>query len=179
MLKKLLISSTLISTLSLCSASAASAIFSSNTWEIGLTGTVLYEGNEGDFLQDEALGFGLRAGYRFADSWEAVIEISSQMNADTNRGIKVDIMDYIASVNYDFFPQKSSYTPYLALGFGYRTISDVSGRDNWNIIPGLGIKWLISDSIQVSLEGKGRWNLEMNEKGLIGTLGISYVFGNR
>jgi len=179
MLNKILATSLIASTLlgsAMLADETTTAAFQSKTWEVGLEGVLLVDGVNGGSIGN-GLGLGLRAGYRFADKWSAVLEILGT-RSDVENQDNSNMMDYIAGVNYDFYPDKS-FTPYVDLGLGYRTHSDFSSMDSAQVYPGVGFKWLVSDAIQLHLEGKGRWSLDDGEKGLVGTIGISYRFGER
>jgi hypothetical protein len=143
-------------------------------WEFGVSAAALFEGASGDGLDNDFPGVGLRAGYHFTEKWSLVGEI---LYTTPNYGTQnVDVVDYIGSVGYDFSPIKS-VTPYTSFGLGYRTISDVSGRDDFNFVFGAGVKIPMYDSFQFMMEGKGRWNLEDGgEQGMLGTLGVNYFF---
>ena len=155
----------------------STSTFMSKSAEIGILGVGLFEGSD-DPLQS-TMGFGLRAGYRFAPNWSAVAEVMATPNADYDSAVptEVDVMDYIAGINYDVLPDNDFVTPFVSLGVGYRTVSDVDNRDTWNILPGIGVKILLSDSLQLLLEGKARFSLEEDEKGALATVGLSYRFG--
>jgi len=178
MLKKLLVTSLVASSLlgsaALANDTKAPSI-ASDAWEIGLEGVLLIDGANGGNI-DNGGGLGLRAGYRFANNWSAVLEILAA-NSKVEGQSSIDTVDYIAGINYDIY-EKDSWTPYLSLGLGYRTYENLID-DSAQIYPGLGIKWLVTDTIQLNLEGRGRWSLEDGEKGLVGTLGVSYRFGAR
>ena len=142
-------------------------------WEFGVSAVALFEGASGDSLDSDIPGAGLRVGYHFSEKWSAVGEI---LYTTPDYGAKnVDVVDYIGSMNYNF-NAINSVIPFASIGLGYRTISDVSGRDNWNFVPGFGFKMPINDSFQFMLEGKGRWNLEESEQGMLGTAGVNYFF---
>ena len=150
----------------------------SKTWEIGILGVVNFEGYDGDVLDDNSPGLGLRAGYRINENWSGIIEILSIMNTDVDLPAlsNVDIFDYIVGVNYDINLGETYFSPFISLGFGYRTIKDLDGRDDWNVLPGAGIKLMLNDSVQLLIEGKARFNLDENEKGISCTVGMSYLF---
>jgi len=145
----------------------------SNPWEVGVSAVGIFEGNNGDALSNDFPGAGLRVGYHFTQKWSLIGEV---LYTIPDYGTKdVDVVDYIGSIGYDFSPIRS-VTPYTSLGLGYRTISDVSKRDNYNLVLGAGLKLPMYDSFQFTIEGKGRWNLEHKEQGIIGTTGVNYFF---
>ncbi|MEJ2497148.1 MAG: hypothetical protein P8Y43_06710, partial [Sulfurovaceae bacterium] len=65
---------------------------------------------------------------------------------------------------------------FVSSGFGYRTINDVADRNDWNFIFGAGVKVPLNDSFQFIVEGKARFDLERSDKGMLGTVGINYLF---
>ncbi|MDD5406651.1 MAG: outer membrane beta-barrel protein [Sulfurovaceae bacterium] len=142
-------------------------------WEVGLSGVAIFEGGSGDALDNYFPGAGLRVGYHFTDKWSAIGEVL-YTNPDYGSQ-KVNVVDYIGSVGYDFSPI-NSVIPFADLGLGYRTISDVSNRDDWNMLLGAGLKIPMYDSFQFIMEGKARWNLEKDEQGMLGTVGVNYFF---
>ncbi len=169
MLKKI----SLVTLLVIGGAVYAQADAIANPWEIGVSAAAIFEGNAGDSLDNDFPGVGLRVGYHFTQNWSAVGEI---LYTNPNYGSqKVDVVDYIGGVNYNF-SAINSVIPFASMGFGYRTISDVSNRDDWNFVPGFGFKMPINDSFQIMIEGKGRWNLEESEQGMLGTAGVNYFF---
>lgn len=151
----------------------AEAVPTAKPWEFGVSAAALFEGANGDNLGNDFPGAGLRVGYNFTQNWSAVGEI---LYTTPDFGTKnVDVVDYIGSMNYSFSPI-SSYVPFTSFGLGYRTINDVSGRNDFNLVLGAGLKVPMYNSFQFMIEGKGRWNLEHKEQGLIGTTGVNYFF---
>jgi opacity protein-like surface antigen len=148
----------------------------SKEWEAGLLGVGISEGSNGDRLGN-GYGLGARLGYHLNQNVSLVGEILySNPDYEFAHGDEnVDVVDYIAGVNYDFH-LNSTFIPFVSLGLGYRTVSDVDGRDDWNVLPGLGMKIPLDKSLQLIVEGKGRFNLEEDEKGFIGTIGVNYLF---
>jgi len=135
---------------------------------------MIAEGNAGDFLQND-VGAGLHVGYRYSDDWSAILEVSYIGN-DADVIGTVDVLDVTMGTTYDMYSEDDFFTPYFALALGYRTISNVDDADSFNIIPSAGLKFLATDSVQIFLEAKARFNLEESEKGAMGSLGVSYLF---
>ncbi len=163
----------LVTLLIMSGAVYAQADTIANPWEVGVSAVALFEGSNGDSLDSDFPGAGLRVGYHFTQNWSAVGEIL-YTNPDYGTQ-KVDVVDYIGGMNYNF-SAINSVIPFASTGFGYRTISDVSNRDDWNLVVGAGLKIPINDSFQFMVEGKGRWNLEEDEQGMLGTAGVNYFF---
>ncbi|WP_345969775.1 OmpA family protein [Sulfurimonas sp. HSL1-6] len=147
--------------------------------EIGLMGAALYQEAKNDPLEDLFPGMGVRAAYRFYGNWSAVAELSAAFDAayDLPGHGRVNVTDYMAGIDYDLFPESGAVKPYLSLAVGYRTISGVTGRDQWQVLPGLGCKFPLNDSWQLVVEAKKRFNLDANETGWLGMIGVSYLFG--
>ncbi len=164
----------LITLLTVGIIASAQANPATNPWEVGISAVGIAEGRSGDGLDNYFPGIGARVGYHFTQNWSLVGEV---LYTIPDYGSKsVDVVDYIGSLGYDFSPIKS-VTPFAAAGLGYRTISDVNGRDDWNLVVGAGVKVPMYDSFQFMMEGKGRWNLEnRGEQGMLGTLGVNYTF---
>jgi len=148
--------------------------FQSKDWDIGAFASMIAEGDDGDYLQD-SFGVGLHIAYRYSDDWSAVLEVSSA-NSDVDIIGNVNIVDIVVGTTYDMYSEDDFFTPYFGLALGYRTISDIDDVNVFNIIPSVGLKFLVSDSIQIFLEGKLRFNFKESEKGGMGSLGASYLF---
>lgn len=151
----------------------------SKPFTIGVSGVGIFEGAGSDPLESDFPGLGLRADYHLTKNWSMIGEIL-YTNPDYETGgntIKVDVVDYIGSVGYNF--DKINYIiPFINSGLGYRTISDVNGRDDWNLLVGAGVEIpMENNSFSFIIEGKGRWNLENgNDQGMLSTVGINYSF---
>ncbi|UFS62119.1 OmpA family protein [Sulfurimonas sp. HSL-3221] len=147
--------------------------------EIGLMGVALFQEGKNDPLEDLFPGVGVRAAYRFYGRWSAVAELSAAFDAayDLPGHGHVNVTDYMAGIDYDLFPESGAVKPYLSLAVGYRTISGVTGRDQWQVLPGLGCKFPLNDAWQLVVEAKKRFNLDENETGWLGMIGVSYLFG--
>lgn len=151
--------------------------FSQKDWEFGLAPAMIFEGREGDYLTDEIFGVGFHIGYRFADHWLAFFDFD-YMNDDiqyNGNPTTVSIRDQILGVAYELKPYNTRWTPYATLGYDYRMISVVPGRDNSCITIGAGLKYRVSYHFMVNLDMKGRWNLDIDEKGLIFYLGANFM----
>lgn len=145
----------------------------SKPFTIGVSGVGIFEGSSGDSLDNHFPGFGLKAGYYITEKLSFAGEILyTRPEYDTQ---KVDVVDYIGSINYDF-GTIDSVTLFVSTGLGYRTISDVNNRDDWNFILGGGAKIPLNDSFQLIGDAKARWNLEKDEQGMLGTVGVNYSF---
>lgn len=140
---------------------------------IGVSSVGLLEGSSGDGLNSHFPGFGLKAGYYMTEKLSLAGEVLYTRPEYGTQ--KVDVVDYIGSVNYDLDAINST-VPFISTGFGYRTISDVSDRDDWSFILGAGIKIPLNDSFQLTGDAKARWNLEKDEQGMLGTIGVNYSF---
>ncbi len=149
--------------------------FQSKNWDVGVFAGLIFEGDDGDYLEDASGGMGLHIGYRYSDSWSVIFEVSRLTDEADNYGDLV-IVDYVIGTTYDWFADDDFFTPYLAIALGYRTISEIDDRDAWNAIPSAGLKFLATDSLQIFLEAKVRFNLEERERGAMGSFGVSYLF---
>jgi len=151
--------------------------FSQKTWEFGLAAAMIFEGHENDYLQDEIFGVGFHIGYRFADHWLVIFDFDYMNDSVTYKGLPttVSIRDHILGVAYDFRPYNTRWTPYLTLGYDYRMISTVPDRDNNCITGGGGLKYRAAANFMLNFDLKARWNLDIDEKGLIAYLGANFL----
>lgn len=151
--------------------------FSQKEWEFGLAPAMIFEGREGDYLTDEIFGVGFHIGYRFADHWLAIFDFDYMNDAITyqNRPASVTIRDHILGVMYEFRPYNTRWTPYVTLAYDYRMISVVPDRDNSCIAGGGGLKYRATPQFMVNFDIKARYNLDIDEKGLILYLGANFM----
>lgn len=151
--------------------------FSQKEWEFGLAPVMIFEGHEGDYLTDEIFGVGFHVGYRFADHWLGIFDYDYLNDSITYKGLNtnVSIRDHILGVAYELRPYNTRWNPYVTLGYDYRMISVVSGRDNNCITVGGGLKYRASYNFMVNLDLKARYNLDINEKGVILYLGVNFM----
>ncbi|MEJ2499403.1 MAG: outer membrane beta-barrel protein [Sulfurovaceae bacterium] len=145
----------------------------SKHFTIGISGVGIFEGYNGDGVDSDFPGFGLRGGYYMTEKLSFVGEILYTRPKYNTQ--KVDVVDYIGSINYDFGTIDPAVL-FVSSGFGYRTINDVADRNDWNFIFGAGVKVPLNDSFQFIVEGKARFDLERSDKGMLGTVGINYLF---
>ncbi|MBN2721597.1 MAG: hypothetical protein JXQ77_02115, partial [Campylobacterales bacterium] len=68
-------------------------------WQVGVFGIATFENTSNNLLSNDFPGVGVHVGYHFAQNWSAVGEILYTTPDYSSK--KVDVVDYIGSMNYN------------------------------------------------------------------------------
>ena len=147
-------------------------------WDIGLVGGMIFDGFSGDKRYPMSLG--LHGAYHISNSVSVhaeYLEVLTVMSKDDNNKAKDTDRTIVASISYDFSPERS-YSLYAKGGIGYEALSnDDDSASDFITVLGAGYRYIFTNHVGGYVEG--RWKYGFNESGnsLMGVIGIDYSFG--
>ncbi len=131
-------------------------------------------------LNDSKIFYGIRALVRASDMIALQVGYERSDNVKMGDGGKSDVVRGVTNLLLDF-PTKSKFTPYLLGGLGYeRLFRSYAGTNSQVFLNGgAGVKYSLSDRVDLVTEGRIVQKIEDKDTDAILTAGLSFKYGSK
>ncbi|MEM9257367.1 MAG: outer membrane beta-barrel protein, partial [Pseudomonadota bacterium] len=120
------------------------------------------------------------AEWAFNDNWAAEVMFADD-DTEYNDGTDVDVTTWQVGMKYyggSYIGNAFRLRPYLAFGAGEIDLdADQFDTVETTINGGVGVRWMISRRVGLSLEGRALYSLDESETDLLTTAGLNFYLG--
>lgn len=147
-----------------------------NLWEIGVMANGFIEGSEGDELESSGAG-GLRSSFFFSPRWSVNGELMYAGNVGFRNG-RTDSTDIYRMLLTGSWHQQTTENSrvFFSAGTGYESFPAFSSKNGMVGVFGVGARYLISDTYNVTAEAKYKMNLDHKDVAVLISLALNYRF---